>query len=362
MRAILLLLVHLLSRMARLLGTRGARAVLAENLLLKHQLLVLRRSRRRAPRFSPADRLFLGFGSSFLNPHRLLRTAIILRPTTLLRFHRGLRDLKYRFLYSSHPRRKSGPKGPDADLVKLICELKQRNPRLGCPRIAQQLAKTFGLPINKDVVRRVLAAHYRPRHRDAGPSWLTFLGHSRDSLWSLDLFRTESIWLKSHWVLVVMDQFSRRLIGFAVQPVTVDGPALCCLFNQAIADQGHCLRLSFDHDPLFQFHRWQANLRVLDIESVHTVPGVPLSHPFVERLIRTIRQECLDQLLYWNAADLERKLEFFKSYYNTHRVHQGLAGDTPEEQAGAQTPPVANLANYRWQSHCKGLVQLPIAA
>ncbi len=159
-----------------------------------------------------------------------------------------------------------------------------------------------------------------------------------------------------------MDQFSRRLIGFAVQPVTVDGPALCRLFNQAIADQGHCLRLSFDHDPLFQFHRRQANLRVLDIESVHTVPGVPLSHPFVERLIRTIRQECLDQLLYWNAADLERKLEFFKSYYNTHRVHQGLAGDTPEEQAGAPTPPLANLANYPWQSHCKGLVQLPIAA
>jgi putative transposase len=116
-------------------------------------------------------------------------------------------------------------------------------------------------------------AHYQPRRRDAGPSWLTFLGHSRDSLWSLDLFRTESRLLKIHWVLVVMDQFSRRLIGFAVQPVTVDGPALCRLFNQAIAGQGQCLRLSFDHDPLFQFHRWQANLRVLDIESVHTIKG-----------------------------------------------------------------------------------------
>jgi len=110
-----------------------------------------------------------------------------------------------------------------------------------------------------------MAPHYRPQHRAAGPSWLTFLGHSKNSLWSLDLFRTESILLKSHWVLVVMDQFSRRLIGFAVQPVTVDGSALCRLFNQAIAAQGQCLRLSFDHDPLFQFHRWQANLRVLGI-------------------------------------------------------------------------------------------------
>lgn len=147
MRAILILLVHLLSRGVKLLGTGGARAVLAENLLLKHQLLVLRRSRQRAPHFSPADRLLLGFGSSFLNPRRLLRTAIILRPATLLRFHRGLRDLKYRLLYSSHPQRKPGPKGPEAELIKLICEFKQRNPRFGCPRIAQHLAKTFGLSI-----------------------------------------------------------------------------------------------------------------------------------------------------------------------------------------------------------------------
>jgi transposase InsO family protein len=70
----------------------------------------------------------------------------------------------------------------------------------------------------------------------------------------------------------------------------------------------------------------------------------------------------LDQLLYWNAADLEQKLRFFQHYYNRHRVHQGLAGDTPEEQAGAPQPPVANPANFRWQSHCQGLVQLPIAA
>ena len=94
MRSLIILLVHLLSRAIKLLGTDGARAVLAENLLLKHQLLVLRRNRQRPPRFSPVDRLLLGFSSSFLNPRRLLRTAIILRPATLLRFHRGLRDFK----------------------------------------------------------------------------------------------------------------------------------------------------------------------------------------------------------------------------------------------------------------------------
>jgi putative transposase len=86
------------------------------------------------------------------------------------------------------------------------------------------------------------------------------------------LFQIESIHLKSHWVLVVMDQLTRRIIGFVVQAVAVDGPALCRMFNQAIAGQGLPQRLSFDHDPLFKFERWQANLRVLKIESVRSVP------------------------------------------------------------------------------------------
>ncbi len=362
MKQLFWLILRPVAGLTTLLGSRGIRAVLAENFLLRQQLLVMRRSRRRAPNLRTADRLVFGFCSQFLSRRRLLRTAIIIKPATLLRFHRGLRDLKYRFLYSSHPKRKPGPKGPPPELIQAICELKRRNPRFGGPRIAQQLAKIFGVEIDKDVVRRVLAAHYRPEPHHGGPSWLTFLGHTKDSLWSLDLFRSESILLKSHWVLMVMDQFSRRLIGFAVQPITVDGPALCRLFNHAIAGQSQCRRLSFDHDPLFTFRRWQANLRILEIEPIQTVPGVPVSHPFVERLIRTIRQECLDQLLDWNAADLEQKLRVFQHYYNATRVHQGLAGDTPDEQAGAASPSIANLANYRWQSHCQGLVQLPIAA
>jgi transposase InsO family protein len=224
------------------------------------------------------------------------------------------------------------------------------------------LAKTFGLDLDKDLVRRVLAAHYYPERRDNGPSWLTFLGHTKDSLWSLDLFRTESILLRSHWILVVLDQFTRRIVGFGVQAVAVDGPALCRMFNQAISGQGLPTRLSADHDPLFRFHSWQANLRILGVETVQTVPQVPWSHPFIERLIGTLRREYLDRLFFWTADDLERKLELFKNYYNAARVHQGLSGDTPGEKAGGPTPQPAGLQNYRWQSHCHGLFDLPIAA
>jgi transposase InsO family protein len=194
------------------------------------------------------------------------------------------------------------------------------------------------------------------------PVWTFMLGHTKDSLWSLDLFPTDSILLRKHWVLVVMDQFSRRIIGFGIQAVAVDGVAFCRMFNRAIGGQCLPVRLSFDHDPLFQFQRWQTNLRVLGIETVQTVPLVPWSHPFVERLIRSIRAEYLDQLFFWNAPDLEQKLASFRDYFNAAHVHQGLRADTLAEKTGASRPPLANFADYRWECHCHGLVDLPIAA
>jgi putative transposase len=134
------------------------------------------------------------------------------------------------------------------------------------------------------------------------------------------------------------------------------------MLNQVICGQGLPMRLSTDHDPLFQFHRWQADLRSLDVETVQTVSQVPWSHPFIEPLIATIRREYLDRLFIWTVDDLGRKLELFKNCYNRARVHQGLSGDTPGEKAGGPTPEAAGRENYRWQSHCHGLFELPIAA
>ena len=105
----------------------------------------------------------------------------------------------------------------------------------------------------------------------------------KESLWSMDLFRCESVTLRTHWVLVVMDQYTRRLIGFGVHAGTVDGVALCRMFNRAIRGQRWLPKyLSSDHDPLYKFHQWQANLRILEVTEIKTVPYVPLSHPFVD--------------------------------------------------------------------------------
>jgi putative transposase len=362
MKNLLILLAHLLTMIARLMGPGGVNAIVADSMLMKQQLLIINRTRRRSPNLSALDRFLLGFWTLFLNPHHILRVAVIIRPSTLLKFHHLLKQRKYRLLYSSSRKGKPGQKGPSPELIQAIVELKQRKPRFGCPRIAQQINKSFGINIDKDVVRRILANHYRPNTGGGGPSWLSFLGHTKDSLWSIDLFRCESILLKSHWVLVVMDQFSRRIIGFGVHAGVVDGIALCRMFNIAISSRGAPKYLSSDYDPLFCYHQWQANLRIPGTNEIKTIPYTPLSHPFIERLIGTIRREFLDQTLFWNANDLVQKLEGFRQYYNAHRVHTALDGTTPSEKSEETISRCADLSQFQWKSHCRGLYQLPVAA
>src|SRR6266436_2872718 len=97
-------------------------------------------------------------------------------------------------------------------------------------------------------------------------------------------------------------RITRRIIGFGVERADLRGVSVCRMFNQIIAGKSLPRHLSSDHDPLFRFHRWLANLRVLEVEEIKSIPYVPVSHPFVERLIGTIRREFLDHVLIWNAV------------------------------------------------------------
>jgi hypothetical protein len=173
--------------------------VVAESVLVKQQLLILNRSRHRSPNLRVCDRVIAGLCALLMRPSRLIRSAIVLKPSTLLSLHRALKNRKYRLL-------------------------------------------------------------------------------------------------------------------------------------------------------LYRFRQWQANLRVLEVREIKTVPYVPLSHPFVERLIGTVRREYLDRILFWTTADLETKLLDFQHYYNGHRTHAGLDGRTPEPSLDAGRSP-ASFRSYRWQQH-----------
>jgi hypothetical protein len=109
------------------------------------------------------------------------------------------------------------------------------------------------------------------------------------------------------------------------------------MFQRAIRGNSLPKYLSSDHDPL------------------------PLSHPFVERLIGTLRREYLDQTLFWTTVDLEEKLPVFQYFYNGHRTHSGLGGDVPEPRADRSVSPI-DFKSYQWRRLCRWLYQTPIAA
>ena len=326
-------------------------------------------TRKRSPKLATSDRFLFGLLAMFISGDRLKKIAVIIKPTTIFAFHKSLVNRKYSRLYSNNAKRNPGRKPQDRALIDLVIEMKMRNPSFGYGRISMQILEAFGISISRFAVGRILRKNKHKLPSGNGPSWLTFIGHMKDSLWSrdavpVDLFRCESATLKSHWVMVVIDQFTRRIIGFAVHSGDCDVVAYCRMFNEVISGKSLPKYLSSDNDPLFLFHRWQCNLRVLGVEELKSVPGTPTSHPFIERVIGTTRRECLDHLLFFNERDLQEKLNQFQNYYNERRAHSSLEFKTPKEKAAEPNAnrAVVSLENYRWEKHCKGLYQLPVAA
>jgi putative transposase len=262
MRDWFVLIAHLIITTIRTVTPGGARAVIAESLILKHQLLILNRSRKKAPRLRTLDR----------------------------------------------------------------------------------------------IVRRILANHPLPKSGGGGPSWLSAIAEARDSLWSVDLIRCESILLKSFWVMVVMDVFSRRIIGFGVETGAYRRhPRLPHVQRGPVRSLPK--RLSSDHDPLFRFHRWRANLRILNIEELKSVPFAPRSHPFVERLIGTLRRVSRSDLL------LERRRRPSQAESIRHLLQPATRPcrtqwPTPVERCGTTA---GHLNHFAWRSDCCGLFHTPIA-
>src|SRR5262245_35840493 len=157
MHDILTLFLHTIVTIIRLAQPGGLRAVVAESVWMRHQVLILNRGRKR------------------MRPARVLRSAVVLKTSTLLHFHKMLIQQKYRVLFSPKRVRRPGPKGPTKELIDAVVEMKQRNRTWGCKRIAQQISLAFGVDIDKDVVRRILARHFHPEAGSAGPSWLSLM-------------------------------------------------------------------------------------------------------------------------------------------------------------------------------------------
>ena len=159
MFSILRLVLDIILLFARVSRPGGKSLLVAEHILVRQQLLMMRRKSSRAPRLILLDRLVFAVATLFIRTSRLPKLSIAVAHSTLLSLHRALVKRKYSRLFSSQ-NSKPGPKGPSKELIKLILELKTKNPRYGVPKIALLASELTGTAINEQMVRRILRKHF----------------------------------------------------------------------------------------------------------------------------------------------------------------------------------------------------------
>ena len=326
--------MHVLTMLAQRVGPGGVKAIIAESVLIKHQYLLVHRSGGKAPRLTTLDRFLCGFLVIFMHPRRIRKAAVVLKPATLTKFRRNLLSRNYHRLFSSRTNAKPGPKGPPDDLVRVIVEMKRRNARFGCPRIAQQINKAFGLNIDKDVVRRVLAKHYRPEHYDGGPSWLTFFRQMAESLWSITLFQSRSILPIFLSNLIEIGQSTRRIVGYGFAGSHFDQMLLCSLFATGIPMIEESKSLS--HANVQPFSRHRRRRKRIGTGRTQTLSIFPRAPPFTERRIGTRRRYYRDYRSNCGAIVLETEHDVLNNNHN-HFLMTGSLGEIRSSKINNET-------------------------
>jgi len=302
-----------------LVRTRGSElAKDVELLVLRHQLVVLRRQERRAS-LRPADRAFLAALTRVLPQRR--RHGLIVTPQTLLRWHRELVRRKW-----AQPRRSPGRPAVDERIRQLVLRFARENPRWGYPRIAGELA-----------------AGLKPAPRRSGPSWREFLERQAASMIACDFFTVETISLRRIYVLFFIELESRyvHLAGCTTNPT--GGWVTQQARNLSISGIFERMRfLIHDRDSKFT-SAFDEVFRSEGIKVIHTPIRAPQANAFAERFVRTVRGECLDWLLILSRRHLERVLRIYLAHYNNERPHRGLPLLPPESADIARQPTAGEI-------------------
>ena len=316
----------------RLTVRRGAvvAAREAELLVLRHELVVLRRTNP-PPRLRWSDRAYLAALARLIAPRR--RVGLLVTPDTLLRWHRDLVRRRWTF-----PHDRGGRPRINAELRDLILRLARENPRWGYQRIVGELDRV-GLVASSTTVRRVLASARLPgAPRRAGPTWREFLHAQADGIVACDFFCVDTIVLRRLYVLFFIELGSRRLriAGVTANPTgaRVAQQARNVAMDGAFSDARFLIR---DRDAKYTA-AFDAVLVSEGVRVIRTPVRTPVANAYAERLVQTIRRDCLDWFLIRGPRHLEHVLAAYVDHYNGHRPHRGLGlappDRTPPERAG----------------------------
>jgi hypothetical protein len=314
------------------LALRGHRELVLENLALRQQLTAVKRTTKR-PHFQTRDRLFW---IALARIWRNWRTALVLvQPDTVVRWHRDW--LRRRWTRRSKPRPDGRPP-LDQQIQVLVREMATANPLWGAPRIHGEL-RTLGVDVSERTVSRLLERHPRPPSQ----TWRTFLTNHLASAASIDFFTVPTLTGRVLFVLVLLSHHRRRIVHVNV----TDHPTAIWSAQQvvdAFPDDTAPRWLHRDRDRIYG-DVFQCRVAGMGIADVVSAWASPWQNPYVERLIGSIRRECLDHVIVINEAHLRRVLTTYGRYYHRSRTHLGLEKDTPDHRpvSGISTGPIVAI-------------------
>jgi putative transposase len=297
---------------------RNRADLVAENLLLRHQLAVLARPTRRRPRQRGRDKMLWVLARFACCDWR--QHVVLVRPDTVVRWHR--RGWRLFWLWRSR-----GPVGRpriSAEVQELIARMARENPGWGAERIRGELLK-LGIRVGRASVQR-----YRRRGRARPPTqtWRAFLRNHRPSIWAADLLTVQTLAFRTLYVLVLVGHARRELVHLNVTA----SPTAAWVWRQLVeaTPWGRAPRyLVRDRDAVYG-RDFAQRARTLGIETVLTPVRAPRANAVAERLVGTLRRECLDRMLVVNEQHLRVVLTEFVRFYNQERPHRTLRLETPE--------------------------------
>ncbi len=311
---------------------KSRRQLTLENLALRQQLAMLKLSVKR-PRVTPVDRLFWVLFSKYVDGWRQMLHA--LHPDTVVRWHRQ----GFRFYWRWKSRGpKPGRPAIDAGLRKLIREMQSTNVGWGAPRIHGELLK-LGIDISQATVSKYMAS----QKKSPSQTWRTFLANHAACIAGIDFFTVPTARFRVFYVFIVLSHGRRHIVHFNVTAHPTARWTAQQLVEAFPFDSAPRYLLR-DRDTIFG-EDVRRRIKSLGIEEVITAPRSPWQNPYVERIIGSIRRDCLDHVIVFNERDLRRTLREYFKYYHAYRTHLSLNKDPPDTRR-VEPPEMGNIVAF----------------
>jgi transposase InsO family protein len=312
---------------------RSRSDLVLENLLLRHQLAVLTRPTRprRRVAFRRLDKLLWVLVRCLRRGWR--RHLVAVTPDTVVRWHRA----GWRWYWRWRSRSPGGRPRLSPEVRELIARMARENPLWGSKRIRGELLK-LGIAVSDRSIRRY---RWRPPGRPPSQTWRTFLANHAHAIWAADLFVVQTLTFKTLYVLVFIAHGRRELIHLAVTA----HPTAAWVWRQVVEATAwgrrpkHLIR---DRDRVFGGD-FRDRVKALGIETILTPVGAPRANAIAERVIGTLRRECLDHVIPVDERHLRAILAEYVEYYNCDRPHRTLRMETPLPQGRPSAEPIQSV-------------------